>query len=63
VGGKPRLNKVKASVGYHRFLEEIYRAELDKIWAQIRQDAFDTINMKTGSAHELGKHEQNRFFF
>ncbi|GIN98539.1 hypothetical protein J6TS1_44090 [Siminovitchia terrae] len=40
-GGKPRLNKVKASGGCHRFLEEIYRAELDKIWAQIRQGAFD----------------------
>ncbi|GIN91646.1 hypothetical protein J22TS1_26970 [Siminovitchia terrae] len=31
-GFKPRLNKVKASGGCHRFLEEIYRAELDKIW-------------------------------
>ncbi|WP_313431005.1 hypothetical protein [Siminovitchia terrae] len=36
-GFKPRLNKVKASGGCHRF----YRAELDKIWAQIRQGAFD----------------------
>ena len=36
-GFKPRLNKVKASGGCHRFSEEIYRAELDKIWAQIRQ--------------------------
>jgi len=35
-GFKPRLNKVKASGGCHRFSEEIYRAELDKIWAQIR---------------------------
>ncbi|WP_212947770.1 hypothetical protein [Siminovitchia terrae] len=41
VGFKPQLNKVKASGGCHRFLEEIYRAELDKIWAQIRQGAFD----------------------
>ncbi|RST59251.1 hypothetical protein [Siminovitchia terrae] len=41
VGGNPRLNKVKASGGCHRFSEEIYRAELDKIWAQIRQGAFD----------------------
>ncbi|WP_313432227.1 hypothetical protein [Siminovitchia terrae] len=40
-GFKPRLNKVKASGGCHRFSEEIYRAELDKIWAQIRQGAFD----------------------
>ncbi|GIN89777.1 hypothetical protein J6TS1_37990 [Siminovitchia terrae] len=40
-GFKPRLNKVKASGGFHRFLLEIYRAELDKIWAQIRQGAFD----------------------
>ncbi|WP_212951372.1 hypothetical protein [Siminovitchia terrae] len=40
-GGKPRLNKVKASGGCHRFSEEIYRAELDKIWAQIRQGVFD----------------------
>ncbi|GIN95595.1 hypothetical protein J6TS1_14650 [Siminovitchia terrae] len=40
-GGKPRLNKVKASGGCHRFSEEIYRAELDKIWAQICQDVFD----------------------
>ncbi|WP_213021438.1 hypothetical protein [Siminovitchia terrae] len=31
VGFKPRLNKVKASGGCHRFSEEIYRAELDKI--------------------------------
>ncbi|GIN91037.1 hypothetical protein [Siminovitchia terrae] len=38
---KPRLNKVKVSGGCHRFSEEIYRAELDKIWAQIRQGAFD----------------------
>ncbi|GIN92199.1 hypothetical protein J22TS1_32500 [Siminovitchia terrae] len=42
-GFKPRLNKVKASGGCHRFLEEIYRAELDKIWAQIRQGAFDKL--------------------
>ncbi|WP_313431666.1 hypothetical protein, partial [Siminovitchia terrae] len=38
---KPRLNKVKASGGCHRFSEEIYRVELDKIWAQIRQGVFD----------------------
>ncbi|WP_313433047.1 hypothetical protein [Siminovitchia terrae] len=38
---KPRLNKVKAPGGCNRFSEEIYRAELDKIWAQIRQGAFD----------------------
>ncbi|GIN92560.1 hypothetical protein J6TS1_32750 [Siminovitchia terrae] len=42
-GGSPRLNKVKASGGCHRFSEEIYRAELDKIWAQIRQGAFDVL--------------------
>ncbi|GIN97892.1 hypothetical protein J6TS1_37620 [Siminovitchia terrae] len=42
-GFKPRLNKVKASGGCHRFSEEIYRAELDKIWAQIRQGAFDVL--------------------
>ncbi|GIN89844.1 hypothetical protein [Siminovitchia terrae] len=41
VGFKPRLNKVKASGGCHRFSEGIYRAKLDKIWAQIRQGAFD----------------------
>ncbi|WP_313431680.1 hypothetical protein [Siminovitchia terrae] len=40
-GSNPRLNKVKASGGCHRFSEEIYRAEFDKIWAQIRQGAFD----------------------
>ncbi|GIN92893.1 hypothetical protein J6TS1_33670 [Siminovitchia terrae] len=40
-GFKPRLNKVKASGGCHRFSKEIYRAELDKIWAQILQGAFD----------------------
>ncbi|WP_185830812.1 hypothetical protein [Siminovitchia terrae] len=39
VGLKPRLNKVKVSGGCHRFSEEIYRAELGKIWAQIRQGA------------------------
>ncbi|WP_212950846.1 hypothetical protein [Siminovitchia terrae] len=44
-GFKPRLNKVKASSGYHRFSEEIYRAELDKIWAQMRQGAFDLIQV------------------
>jgi len=33
-GFKPRLNKVKASGGRHRFSAEIYRAKLDKIWAQ-----------------------------
>ncbi|GIN90836.1 hypothetical protein J6TS1_34820 [Siminovitchia terrae] len=48
-GFKPRLNKVKASGGCHRFSEEIYRAELDKIWAQIRQGAFDyTMNLSKG---------------
>ncbi|WP_212952394.1 hypothetical protein [Siminovitchia terrae] len=41
VGFKPRLNEVKASGGCHRFSEEIYRAKLDKIWAQIGQGAFD----------------------
>ncbi|RST60546.1 hypothetical protein D5F11_006865 [Siminovitchia terrae] len=41
-GFKPRLNKVKASGGCLRFSEEIYRAELDKIWAQIRRGAFDS---------------------
>ncbi|WP_244861956.1 thioredoxin family protein [Siminovitchia terrae] len=40
-GFKPRLNKVKASGGCHKFLGEIYRAELDKIRAQIRQGAYD----------------------
>ncbi|GIN91064.1 hypothetical protein J22TS1_21150 [Siminovitchia terrae] len=40
-GFKPRLNKVKASSGCHRSSGEIYRAELDKIWAQIHQGAFD----------------------
>jgi len=40
-GFKPRLNKVKASGGCHRFSEEIYRAELDKVWEQIRQGEFD----------------------
>ncbi|GIN91098.1 hypothetical protein J22TS1_21490 [Siminovitchia terrae] len=39
--GKAQLNKVKASGGCHRFSEEIYRAELDKIWAKIRQGTFD----------------------
>ncbi|WP_213021630.1 hypothetical protein [Siminovitchia terrae] len=42
-GSNPRLNKVKASGGCHRFSEEIYRAELDKIWAQIRRGAFDKL--------------------
>ncbi|RST61555.1 hypothetical protein D5F11_001375 [Siminovitchia terrae] len=45
-GFKPGLNKVKASGGYHRFSEEIYRAELDKIWVQIRQGEFDTIGWR-----------------
>ncbi|GIN89560.1 hypothetical protein J22TS1_06110 [Siminovitchia terrae] len=40
-GFKPRLNKVEASGGCLRFSEEIYRAELDKIWAQICQATFD----------------------
>ncbi|WP_185830734.1 hypothetical protein [Siminovitchia terrae] len=40
-GGKPQLDKVKASGGCYRLSEEIYRAELDKIWAQKRQSAFD----------------------
>ncbi|WP_313428552.1 hypothetical protein [Siminovitchia terrae] len=44
-GFKPRLNKVKASDGCHRFLEEIYRAEIDKFWAQIRQGAFDLLKL------------------
>ncbi|WP_212950191.1 hypothetical protein [Siminovitchia terrae] len=47
LGFKPRLNKVKSSGGCHRFSGEIYRAELDKIWAQIRQGAFD-IHIKYG---------------
>ncbi|WP_185830856.1 hypothetical protein [Siminovitchia terrae] len=37
VGGKSRLNKVKASGGCYRVSKENYRAELDKKWAQIRQ--------------------------
>ncbi|GIN93081.1 hypothetical protein J22TS1_41320 [Siminovitchia terrae] len=44
-GFKPGLNKVKASDGCHRFLEEIYRAEIDKFWAQIRQGAFDLLKL------------------
>ncbi|WP_212949129.1 hypothetical protein [Siminovitchia terrae] len=32
---------IKASGGCHRFSKGIYRAEPDKIWAQIRQGAFD----------------------
>ncbi len=40
-GFKPLLNKVEASGGCHRFSEGIYPSELDKIWAQIRQGAFD----------------------
>ncbi|GIN89807.1 hypothetical protein J22TS1_08580 [Siminovitchia terrae] len=44
-GFKPRLNKVKASGGCHRFLEKISRAKLDKIWAQIRQGANDCIRI------------------
>ncbi|RST59597.1 hypothetical protein D5F11_010840 [Siminovitchia terrae] len=48
-GFKPRLNKVKASGGCHRFSAEIYRAELDKFWAQIRQGAFDRyVNISCG---------------
>ncbi|GIN90339.1 hypothetical protein J22TS1_13900 [Siminovitchia terrae] len=52
---KPRLNKVKASGGCHRFSEEIDRAELDKIWAQIRQGTFDKeeVKMKEISAKEV----------
>ncbi|WP_221768462.1 hypothetical protein [Siminovitchia terrae] len=49
---KPRLNKVKASGGYHRFSEEIYRAELDKIWAQIRQGAFDNLVLKKNELND-----------
>ncbi|WP_313431447.1 hypothetical protein [Siminovitchia terrae] len=49
-GFKPRLNKVKASGGCHRFSEEIYRVKIDKIWGQIRQGAFDlNISKKTYS--------------
>ncbi|WP_313432818.1 hypothetical protein [Siminovitchia terrae] len=48
-GFKPRLNKVKASGGCHRFSEEIYRVKLDKIWAQIRQGAFDIAAHKSKS--------------
>ncbi|GIN94383.1 hypothetical protein J6TS1_02530 [Siminovitchia terrae] len=47
LGFKPRLNKVKASGGCHRFSEEIYRVELDKIWAQMRQGAFDQVKYFT----------------
>ncbi|MBD8005708.1 hypothetical protein [Bacillus norwichensis] len=35
-------DKVKASGGCDRFSKEIHRAKLDKIWAQIRQDEFDS---------------------
>ncbi|WP_212952686.1 hypothetical protein [Siminovitchia terrae] len=49
VGGKPRLNKVKVSGGRHRFLEEIYRAKLDKIWAQMRLGVFDWKQQRTGT--------------
>jgi len=40
-GFKPLLNKVKASGGDMRFLEVVFRASSKKIWAQIRQGAFD----------------------
>ncbi|WP_191815957.1 hypothetical protein [Bacillus norwichensis] len=40
---KPWLNKVKASGKCHRVLEGIYRAELDEIWAQISQGAYDLL--------------------
>ncbi|RST61076.1 hypothetical protein D5F11_003220 [Siminovitchia terrae] len=56
VGVQTPLNKVKASSGCHRFSEEIYRAELDKIWAQIRQGVFD-IKMTT-----IPRHRQSIFF-
>ncbi|WP_313430640.1 hypothetical protein, partial [Siminovitchia terrae] len=46
---KPRLNKVKASGGRHRFLEEFYRAKLDKIWAQMRLGVFDWKQQRTGT--------------
>ncbi|GIN92270.1 hypothetical protein J22TS1_33210 [Siminovitchia terrae] len=48
---KLRLNNVKASGGCHRFSEEIYRAELDKIWSQIRQGAFDQIDEEKEGKH------------
>ncbi|WP_212949500.1 hypothetical protein [Siminovitchia terrae] len=43
MGVQTPLNKVKASGGCLRFSEGIYRAELDKIWAQIHQGAFDFV--------------------
>ncbi len=42
-GSKPRLNKVKISGGCHKVSGEIYRATLDKTWAQIHQGEFDLI--------------------
>jgi len=36
----------------HRFSEEIYRAELDKIWAQIRQGAFDNLVLKKNELND-----------
>ncbi|RST57425.1 hypothetical protein D5F11_022670 [Siminovitchia terrae] len=47
-GFKSRLNKVKASGGCHRCSEEIYRAELNKILAQIRQGEFDRMPVTRG---------------
>ncbi|GIN94183.1 hypothetical protein J6TS1_00530 [Siminovitchia terrae] len=56
-GFKPRLNKVKASGGCHRFSEEIYRAELDKIWTQIRQGAFDPPKGVSGKGKSISRYE------
>ncbi|WP_313429542.1 hypothetical protein [Siminovitchia terrae] len=40
------LKKLKPPADATGFSEEIYRAEPDKIWAQIRRGAFDYINGK-----------------
>ncbi|WP_212953761.1 hypothetical protein [Siminovitchia terrae] len=43
VGVQTPLNKVKALRRMPQTFRGIYRAELDKIWAQIHQGAFDKV--------------------
>ncbi|RST57941.1 hypothetical protein D5F11_020155 [Siminovitchia terrae] len=42
-GFKPRLNKVKPPADATDFQRKFIELKLDKIWAQIRQGAFDSL--------------------
>ncbi|GIN93623.1 hypothetical protein J22TS1_46740 [Siminovitchia terrae] len=52
-GFKPRLNKVKPPADATDFQRKFIELKLDKIWAQIRQGAFDPFIKTAGSLRHI----------